>query len=84
MKPVRDDKPVRLGGPGAHPPVAPAPQMTLEERVARLEKLAGLGPADENCTLCNGTGKVRWGRPDRMGGEVGPCVCILPAWQRRP
>jgi hypothetical protein len=58
--------------------------LTLEERVARLESLNGLGPPATDCTLCKGTGEVRWGRADRMGGEVGPCVCVLPAWRRRP
>jgi hypothetical protein len=74
MKPVRDDGPVKIGGK----------TLSLEERVARLERLNGLGPPERDCTLCKGTGKVRWGRPDRMGGEEGPCACVLPAWRRRP
>lgn len=32
-------------------------------------------PPPEVCSLCKGRGKIRWGVADRIGGEMGPCIC---------
>ena len=58
-------------------------ELTTEERLARLERLCGLGEPIADCTLCKGKGVVNWGVPHRMGGTPGPCLCVQPAFRKK-
>ena len=55
----------------------------IESRLDRVESLLRLSPASPDCTLCKGTGVVRWGVPERIDGREGPCICQQPPWKTR-
>jgi hypothetical protein len=59
--------------------------LTVEERIARIERLLGLALPDKECRLCKGTGKMKY----KFRGAVRAvdciqrCVCISPAFASR-